>query len=139
MRLFASKVVITLILQIVSIVFKRNKRTTFWSFNPRCPGKNMFESLALERDRSHTHASWSPRFVDGKWQCPTHEEAAYPTLLCVRMASLFVDEASARGLSLVEPLAEQVENSAGLGKRPLFTTQTRGNRLKQLMLNGEQN
>ena len=112
---------------------ERDKRTTFWSFNPRCPEKNMFESLALECDRSHTHASWTPRFVDGKWKFPTHEEAAYPTLLCVRMASLFVDEAAARGLSLVESLAEQVENSAGLGKRPLFTTQTRGNKLKQLI------
>ena len=112
---------------------ERDKRTTFWSYNPRCPEQNMFESLALDCDRSHTHASWTPRFVDGKWKFPTHEEAAYPTLLCVRMASLFVDEAARRGLSLVESLAEQVENSAGLGKRPLFTTQTRGNKLKQLI------
>ncbi|CAE7260467.1 unnamed protein product [Symbiodinium sp. CCMP2592] len=53
----------------------RDKTTLFWCSDPR------FQSLALRCSRDHKHASWKPRFVDGHWQFPTAQEAAYPWLL----------------------------------------------------------
>ncbi len=70
----------------------RNKSTSFWSLNPRDPEVNMFKSLALDCDNSHVHASWKPVTVDGRTHFPTSEEAAYPHVLCQRMAHIFKAE-----------------------------------------------
>ena len=109
---------------------QRDKATKFWSFNPRDPTTNMFATLALECDKKHVHQSWRPRFLDGKWIYPTKEEAAYPLLLCVRMASLFLQEAYVRGLGPDEDLVQQLQHDGSVGKRQIFTTQPRQQKLR---------
>ena len=75
--------------------------------DPRLPDSNMFATLGLLCDKRHQHQSWRPRFLDGKWVFPTKEEGAYPMLLCVRMASLFLEEAKQRGLGPDDDLMQQ--------------------------------
>ena len=111
----------------------RDKSTKFWSFNPRDPESNLFSSLALVCDKQHQHQSWRPRFVNGTWIFPTREEAAYPQLLCERMASLFLEEAIKRGLGPDQNLQEQLEHDHASGKRQLFTTQPRQQKLKPVI------
>ena len=45
-----------------------------------------FKALGLLCEGGHDHASWDPQLVDGKWTFATALEAAYPRLLCDRMA-----------------------------------------------------
>ena len=63
----------------------RKKSTKFWCTHDwflglaaTCPGND-----------SHFHKSWAPTVVDGVVQYPTAEEAAYPELLCQRLAESF--------------------------------------------------
>ena len=95
----------------------RDKWTRFWSFNPRQPQVNQMASLALTCDRSHAHKSWKPMVVDGKMIYPTAEEAAYPWLLCQRMATIFFHEAVCRGLAPPETLLDQLDRNTDVGKR----------------------
>eukprot|EP00435_Cladocopium_sp_Y103_P019375 s340_g4.t1 len=112
---------------------KRDKKSKFWSFNPRNPDHNLLQSMGLLCDGSHTHQSWKPRWVDGKLVFPTAEEAAYPELLCKRLASIYLDEARARGLAPVQTLRQQLHVHETVGKRNIFTMQARGNKLKPLV------
>ena len=112
---------------------ERDKATKFWSYNPREPSVNLFAPLGLECDKQHVHQSWRPRFLDGKWIYPTKEEAAYPLLLCTRMASIFLEEAIARNLGPVDDLAQQLQYDHTVGKRQLFTTQPRQQRLRPIV------
>ncbi|CAE7717482.1 unnamed protein product [Symbiodinium sp. CCMP2592] len=68
----------------------RDKTTLFWCSDSR------YQSLALRCSRDHKHASWKPRFLDGRWQFPTAQEAAYPWLLCERMLYILADDYGAR-------------------------------------------
>ena len=111
----------------------RNKSTSFWSFNPRDPGVNMFQSLALSCDNSHKHAPWKPIMVDGRTHFPTSEEAAYPHVLCQRMAHIFKAEAIARGFVFPEDMANQLIHDTEVGKRQLFTNQSRQQHLRPLV------
>ena len=63
----------------------RDKCTRWWC------NDNFFDSLALRCSKDHPHASWKPRFNASGIDFPTHHEAAYPTLLCERIASLLAD------------------------------------------------
>ena len=63
---------------------QRKKNSKFWTSEPwfqalqaSCPG-----------DQIHFHKPWKPQITDGKLQYPTAEEAAYPDLLCSRLAEL---------------------------------------------------
>ena len=111
----------------------RDKATKFWSFNPRAPEINLFASLALGCDRSHPHQSWRPRFVDGRWIFPTKDEAAYPVLLCECMASILLQEATCRGLAPDDSLTQQLQHDSAVGKRQLFTTQPRQQKLRPIL------
>ena len=111
----------------------RDKATKFWSYNPRTPSINMFQSLALQCNKQHVHQSWKPRFSNGMWIYPTKEEAAYPLLLCHRMASLLLQEAAARGLSPDRDMLQQLEHDEYSGKRQLFTTQARKQTLRPIV------
>jgi hypothetical protein len=64
---------------------------------------------------------------------PTAAEAAYPFILCQRMASLCLDEATGRGTSPCENLQEQLSLDLAIGKRNLFAAQSRLNKLKQIL------
>ncbi|CAE7229688.1 unnamed protein product [Symbiodinium sp. CCMP2592] len=77
----------------------RDKTTLFWCSDPR------FQSLALRCSRDHKHASWKPRFVDGHWQFPTAEEAAYPWLLCERMLYILAESFPALASTSQQPRA----------------------------------
>ena len=44
----------------------RDKKSKFWSYNPRKPDTNILESLGILCDGQHQHDSWKPRWVDGK-------------------------------------------------------------------------
>eukprot|EP00435_Cladocopium_sp_Y103_P059935 s673_g21.t1 len=112
---------------------QRDKKSKFWSFNPRAPNENFLESLGLLCDGSHAHKSWKPRWVDGKLIFPTAEEAAYPELLCKRLASVVFDEAGKRGLAPLQTLRQQLHADNVVGKRNIFTMQARGNKLKPLV------
>ena len=112
---------------------ERDKATKLWSYNPREPAVNLFAPLGLECDKQHVHQSWRPRFLEGKWIYPTKEEAAYPLLLCTRMASIFLEEAIARNLGPDADLVQQLQHDNTVGKRQLFTTQPRQQRLRPIV------
>ena len=109
----------------------RDKLSTFWSLNPRLPNNNLLESLKLLCDKSHSHQSWRPKQINGKLTFPTKEEAAYPPLLCSRLASLFVQEAVQRGFVTLSNLEDQTAAEPHVGKRHLFASQTRTQKVKQ--------
>ena len=111
----------------------RDKKSKFWSYNPRKPDTNILESLGILCDGQHQHDSWKPRWVNGKLFFPTAEEAAYPTILCQRFASICLDEAKCRGLSPCQSLQQQLMVDPSVGKRNLFAAQSRGNKLKQVL------
>ena len=50
----------------------------------------VFESLALRCDHSHSHLPWGLTQTNGAWTFDTAAEAAYPSLLCVRLAACVV-------------------------------------------------
>ena len=66
---------------------RRDKTTRLWTFVPQGQDASLFQSLNLRCSRDHEHASWKPRWVDNRWIFPTADEAAYPTVLCTRLAS----------------------------------------------------
>ena len=111
----------------------RDKKSKFWSYNPRQPEVNLLANLGILCDGQHQHASWKPRWVDGKLFFPTAEEAAYPIVLCQRFASICLDEARCRGLSPCQSLQQQLQADQSVGKRNLFAAQSRGNKLKQIL------
>ena len=108
-----------------------DKLTTLWSFNPRTPGVNLMEALSLLCDKQYGHKSWRPKRINGKLAFPTKEEAAYPHLLCTRMASIFVEAAVARGFFFPSNLHQQVQHDPNIGKSHLFAAQTRTQKTKQ--------
>eukprot|EP00435_Cladocopium_sp_Y103_P039661 s4259_g10.t1 len=112
---------------------QRDKKSKFWSFNPRAPNENLLDSLGLLCDGSHTHKSWQPRWVEGRLVFPTAEEAAYPELLCKRLASIVLSEADKRGLAPLQTLRQQLLADGVVGKRNIFTMQARGTKLKPLV------
>jgi hypothetical protein len=78
-----------------------------------------------------SHESWKPRWVNGELFFPTAEEAAYPAILCQRLASICLDEAKRRGLSPCQSLQQQLLGDPSVGKS-LFAAQSRGKKLKQV-------
>ena len=113
---------------------KRNKFTHWLSCNPRNLERDMFESLHLLCDQQHQHASWAP-YIDetGKQIFPTAGEAAYPELLCHRIACILKEEAVKYNFHFPSDLTEQLDNHPNLAKRQIFTTQPRGKRLRPLV------
>ena len=111
----------------------RDKSTTFWSHNPRSKDVNLFESLSVFCDGSHQHAPWVPKTHQGKMHYPTSEEAAYPVVLCQRMAHILKSEAIARGFSFPDSMQQQLQHDLDTGKRQLFANQSRHQHLKPLV------
>ena len=109
----------------------RDKTTKFWSYNPLRPEENMLGSLAVRCDGNHTHKSWKASVTNGVVFFPTKEEAAYPTVLCERLASIFLFWAKARNLDGPQDLVQQVATDEDVGKRQLFTGQPRTKTLLQ--------
>ena len=113
---------------------KRNKFTHWLSFNPRNLETDMFQALHLLCDGSHEHASWKPyRNEFGQTVFPTASEAAYPTLLCDRVAYILKAEAMAAGFVFPAELDDQLAVEPNAAKRQIFATQPRGKKLRPLV------
>ena len=80
---------------------QRKKSSRWWSF------KDWFSSLQAECDGNHFHPSWAPRKEGGKLIYPSAEEAAYPILLCERLATILVDQMVKMGATIITTLSEQ--------------------------------
>ena len=111
----------------------RDKSTTFWSHNPRSKDVSLFESLSVFCDGSHQHAPWVPKNHQGKMHYDNYEEAAYPVVLCQRIAHILKCEAVARGFSFPDSMQHQLEHDLDTGKRQLFANQSRHQHLKPLV------
>ena len=109
----------------------RDKASKFWAYNPLRPAENMLESLGIRCDGNHTHKSWKPTVHKGVITYPTKEEAAYPDILCERLASIFLHWARIRNLEGPQDLTQQVNFDLDVGKRQLFTDQPRSKVLLQ--------
>ena len=70
---------------------------------------DMLQPLAVLCDGSHRHLPWQPKAMDGKLKFPTHEEAAYPHLLCDRIAGCLLQWFVAQGEHMVHSLPQQVQ------------------------------
>ena len=111
----------------------RDKETAWWCFDPRHPQTNLFQSLELRCDGSHTHKTWRPfRDASGKMY-PTKTEAAYPHLLCERVAHILKTAAIEQGYTFSEDLDEQLQHEPHVAQRQLFASQPRGHKLKPLV------
>ena len=60
----------------------RAKATTFWA------NSQILAGLEAKCPGNHKHDSWAARIVNGRPHYPTKAEAAYPALLCQRIAAL---------------------------------------------------
>ena len=105
----------------------RNKLTKWWATKP------CFESLGVLCAGTHKHASWAPKVQDGRLAFPTADEAAYPQLLCSRVAGLVLDYAVHHGAKQVATLEHQVLYSDNTSHRWLFDSLPRGKKLKPLV------
>ena len=69
-----------------------------------------FDKLEIYCDKQHDHAPWHPTVVDGRVDFPTHAEAAYPDILCNRIASMLKHALLTHGAIEVTNLEAQVKN-----------------------------
>ncbi|CAE7224658.1 unnamed protein product [Symbiodinium sp. CCMP2456] len=75
----------------------RDKRGLLWCSDDR------FLPLALLCSRDHAHASWRSRVLAGTATFPAKDEAAYPHLLCERMAYIVAEHSDRLRNSVPEP------------------------------------
>ena len=111
----------------------RDKSTAWWSHDPSAVNVNIFEALQAQCDRSHQHAAWKPVLRHGRTHFPTSEEAAYPPVLCQRVAHILKRLAISKGFVFPDDLKHQLAHDDTVGKRQLFATQTRHQHLKPLV------
>ena len=111
----------------------RDKTTAWWSHDPKDPQVNMFASLALMCNGLHQHASWKPYRAGNRLVFPTHQEAAYPMVLCQRIADILFEKALALRLTPESELADQIQGDDSVATRQLFAQQPKGRKLKPLV------
>ena len=75
-----------------------------------CHMLDWFDKLEIYCDKQHDHAPWHPTVVDGRVDFPTHAEAAYPDILCNRIASMLKHALLTHGAIEVTNLEAQVKN-----------------------------
>ena len=107
----------------------RKKNSRFWGSLPwllplsaTCPGESL-----------HKHKSWQPKVIDGKVQYPTAEEAAYPILLCARMAEIVRDQLLQLGVVDVDNLEQQIQVEHTSLNRVVLSALPRGKKFKPLV------
>jgi hypothetical protein len=105
----------------------RRKGTGWWA------NVDWFEQLAVRCDNSHFHEKWNADIVDGKVCFPTHLEAAYPVLLCRRLASIARDKAISFGACETSTLEEQNEQAPSTQHRILLDMLPRGRKFRPLV------
>ena len=103
----------------------RQKATGWWA------NVDWFTSLAAKCDGSHFHEKWNAEIIDGQVMFPTHLEAAYPILLCQRLASIAKLKALEFGAIEVHTLEQQVEHAPSSQHRFLLDMLPRGRHYQQ--------
>ena len=74
-----------------------------------------------------------PTVVDGRVVFPTHSEAAYPEVLCNRIASLLKNELLKMGVTEVNDLTKQVQTQSKSLNRVVLGALPRGKHVKPLV------
>ena len=105
----------------------RDKLTRWWA------SVDWFLPLAILCDKQHAHATWNPEIKDGKIVYPTPEEAAYPILLCRRLADIAFEQALLQGAVQRYTLQQQIESSETTAHRFLINMLPRGKKFKPLV------
>ena len=105
----------------------RDKKTCFVT------NVDWFDSLELYCNKQHAHAPWTPTIVDNRVIFPTHAEAAYPLVLCNRIASLLKHELLKMGALEVTDLTQQVQSNTKSLNRVVLGALPRGKHVKPLV------
>eukprot|EP00435_Cladocopium_sp_Y103_P002681 s223_g1.t1 len=105
----------------------RKKSTKFWCTTP------WFLGLEAQCDGTHVHKTWTPSVINGVVQYPTAEEAAYPHLLCQRLAESFRATLLEQGAIDVQSLEEQQQVDLPGLHRLILDALPRGKRYKPLV------
>ena len=105
----------------------RDKKTCFVT------NVDWFDNLELYCDKQHSHAPWTPTVLDGRVTFPTHAEAAYPEVLCNRIASMLKNALLAQGAIEVTNLATQVQHHGKSLNRVVLGALPRGKHAKPLV------
>ena len=107
---------------------KRDKWSTFYV------NDSAFSSLAITCDGSHTHLPWTVTKSDNQVNFSTANEAAYPELLCQRLAAIVANIAVSRGVTLIKPIQKKKNANLKSQQRAVEAgRQPRGNLLPQLL------
>ena len=105
----------------------RDKKTCFVT------SVDWFDKLEIYCDKQHAHAPWHPTVVDGRVNFPTHAEAAYPEILCNRIASMLKHALVTQGAIEVTNLEDQVKNHGKSLNRVVLGALPRGKHAKPLV------
>ena len=92
-----------------------------------------FDSLELRCDRQHSHAPWTPKVINGRVHYPTHSEAAYPELLCDRMASIVLAIVLAAGAVVTDDVPKHAHLYNKTLNRVVLGALPRGKHVKPLV------
>ena len=106
---------------------KRKKLTKWWAT------QDVFSSLQSLCDDQHQHAKWNPIQQGSALQFPTAEEAAYPQLLCKRVAAVLQQYAMDNGALKVDTLGEQIVTTTSTSHRWILDMLPKGKKLKPLV------
>ena len=106
---------------------KRKKQTRWWASDAT------YQSLALLCDDNHPHHKWTPTETEAGLQFPTTDEAAYPHMLCKRVASIISKLACSFGAHKPEDLHAQVTAVATTSKRWILDMLPKGKKLRPLV------
>ena len=108
---------------------QRKKSSKFWCTKP------YFQALAAQcpGGAKHFHKSWKPEIVNGKLTYPTAEEAAYPHLLCTRLAELCRQQFLLAGAVDPQDLFEQQASQQPSMHRLVLSALPRGKKFKPLV------
>ena len=108
---------------------QRKKSSKFWCSQPwfqalvaQCPGAT-----------KHFHKPWKPAIVDGKLVYPTAEEAAYPHLLCARLAELCRQQLLVEGAVDPQDMEQQQQIEQPSMHRLVLSALPRGKKFKPLV------
>ena len=106
---------------------KRKKLTKWWAT------QDVFSSLQGLCDDKHQHAKWNPIQQGSALQFPTAEEAAYPHLLCKRIAAVLQQYAITNGALVVDTLGAQLSTTTSTSHRWILDMLPKGKKLKPLV------
>ena len=106
----------------------RDKRTKWWS------SKSNFNAFNLLCDGLHEHKPWKPVQTAVGLHFPTSEEAAYPKLLCERVAHVIKEHAVAMGHTPIDTLPQQAKQRTSAALQHVnMGFLSRGQKLKPLV------